>query len=352
VSSPTVIVDLSPIVRHGEGRGVPPDWNNVERVVRAWKEQRDAAAVFYGVADNSLFKVMDRFGKDKLNEWQRKRRAKAVSFADPEVLALAEKNPDAVVITTDHYRDLRRAHPWLQGTTRMIKPLFNGRTIEFEQLDYSPIPDHQVSMFAEAAALKPKGMTSPEAKRALQFEWACTNSTCIWGTVGVIDDDPAYRDGFVCCPACGEQARNTGSREQTKELVVSLASDEAARIPIADGMTITFGRGRGEDRYDVRSLLSEPYSAMVSRDHLRVHNQAGKVLVEELGSKNGTDLLRESGNAPLQPRVQQKLLPGDQISLAGGQILLRLSGRKRAHGRYAPDLHTAPWLPATDPRKK
>ena len=83
---------------------------------------------------------------------------------------------------------------------------------------------------------------------------------------------------------------------------------------------------------------------MVSRDHLRLTNDSGRLLVEDLGSRNGTSLIRNDKNLPLQPGSLQTLQASDQLSLAGGVLQMRLSGRKRARGRYEPDLTTPPWL--------
>ena len=63
-----------------------------------------------------------------------------------------------------------------------MSPVIDGSGVTFSQLDFSPIPDHEVSMTSEDAALKPKGMTTPEARQALLHEWACTNPNCIWGS--------------------------------------------------------------------------------------------------------------------------------------------------------------------------
>jgi pSer/pThr/pTyr-binding forkhead associated (FHA) protein len=84
---------------------------------------------------------------------------------------------------------------------------------------------------------------------------------------------------------------------------------------------------------------------LVSRDHVRLSNQSGRLMVEELGSRNGTTLIRPSGDESwLQAGVLQTLQPTDRISLARNAVQIRPSGRKRAHGKYAPDLTTAPWL--------
>jgi hypothetical protein len=340
-----VIIDLSPVVRLDH----KDDWRHVEMLVKAWREQKDPDAVFYGVADNSLWYRMDTYGRESLNDWKRCRRARSVPWADPEVLGLAEANPEAVIITTDLFRDHRRDYPWLQGTTRMLRPVISGPNVTFAKLDFSPIPDYEVSWRGEEADLKPKGMTTPEARQALLYEWACTNSACVWGETPVIDDDPAYKDGRVCCPDCDAAARKVGARENTREVVVLLGDHEADRIPIADGTSLVVGRGRGEDRFDVRAILDDQHSNLVSREHLRLSNQSGRLIVEELGSRNGTALIRTSGDeSPLQPGVLQKLQPTDRISLARGALQIRPSGRKRARGRYTPDLTTAPWVLTTD----
>ena len=341
MADPTVIIDLSSVVRLDQRN----DWRNVERVVKAWREQEDPNAVFYGIADNSLWYQMDDYGKSRLNDWKRRRCARSVPWADPEILELAETCPDATVITTDLFRDHRRDHPWLQGSTRLMRPVISAQTVTFGQLDLPPIPDYEVSWRAEEADLKPKGITTPEARQALLDEWACTNPNCILGSVTVIDADPAYKDGRVCCPECFAVARNVGARENTRQVVVLLGDDEVDRIPIAEGTSLVVGRGRGEARYDVRLILDDGRSRLVSRDHLSLTNQSGRLLVEELGSRNGTTLIRASGDeSQLQVGILQILQKTDRISIARGALQIRPSGRKRARGRYAPDLTTAPWL--------
>jgi hypothetical protein len=341
MKSPTVIIDLSPVVRLNGGN----DWRHVELVVKGWREQRDGHAVFYGVADNSLWHAMDDYGKNSLRRWQRDQKARSTTWADPEIIELAEKYPQAVVITTDLYRDHRREHPWLQGSQRFHAPAFEGRNVRFTQLDYSSIPDYEVSWRIEEANLKPKGITSPEARNALLSEWSCANQKCKWGAVALIGDDPLYQDGRVCCPKCGEAAKRVGLRANTREVVVLLDGHITDRIPIAEDTTLTIGRGRGLDRYDVRGLLDEQHANLVSRDHLRLTNNAGKLQAEELGSKNGTKIVRSTGDmAGLIPAVLQTLQRDEQLSIARDTMRIRPSGRKRARGLYTPNLATPPWL--------
>ena len=119
---------------------------------------------------------------------------------------------------------------------------------------------------------------------------------------------------------------------------------EVDRIPVAEGASLTIGREKGGDRYDVRAVLDDKHSRMVSREHLRLTNKSGRIYIEELGSKNGTVLIGEgSRRDSLQAGTRQVLDPADRISIANGALQIRLSGKKRARGRYAPDLTTAPW---------
>ncbi len=341
MASPTVIIDLSPVVRLGQH----PDWRHVDMVVKAWREQKDPAAVFFGIADNSLWYRMDQSGQRRLTDWKKRGLARSVPWADPEILELATAHPEATVITTDLFRDHRREFPWLQGTNRIMRPVINQQIVTFEPLNFSPIPDHEVSWRVEAADLKPKGITTPEARQALLFEWACSNQECPWGVAPVIDDDPAYKDGRVCCPACRMPARKIGARDDTREVVVLVGDREADRVPVAEGTRLVVGRGRGASRYDVRTVLSEAQSPMVSRDHLQVTNDSGRLLVEDLGSRNGTSVILGGGkDIPLQRGALQRLEQSGRLSLAGGVLQIRLSGRKRARGRYEPDLTTPPWL--------
>jgi FHA domain len=341
MDDPTVIIDLSPVVLLGDDS----DWRNVERVVKAWREQKDPDAVFYGIADNSLWYKLDDYGQRHLRDWKKRRRARSVPFADLDILELAEAHPGATIITTDLFRDHRRHFPWLQGSTRLMRPVISDSGVTFSQLDFSPIPDYEVSMRSEDARLKPKGITSPEARQQLRYEWSCPDPDCSWGASPVIDDDPAYIDGRVCCPKCLTPAGKAGFRERTREVVVLLGDDAADRIPLAEGTSIVVGRGRGKARYDVRSILADGPSRLVSRDHLRLTNTSGRLHIEELGSRNGTTLIRTGGGeSQLQVGVLQVLELTDRISIAKGALQIRASGRKRARGRYAPDLTTAPWL--------
>jgi hypothetical protein len=329
-----VIIDLSPLVRYDQR----DDWRHVEAVVSGWKVQMDSGAVFYGVADNSLWNHLDGPGKAALRRWQRDRMAQSVRFADPRILELAERHPQAVVLTTDQFRDHRREFPWLQGSDRFYAFTLSGREVKFHRMEMRHIPDYEISWRVQDAGLKPKGITTPDARRALLSEWACDNPDCVWNRSPVIDDDPVFRDGQVLCPDCDAPLRRLGEAKKTHELVILLSGNEVARTPIVDGGNVTFGRGGGEGRFDLRGLLDERSAGLVSRNHLSFSNSNGRLLAEDLGSKNGSQVVRPDGTSGTMPAgVLQVLAPHERISIAGGVLEFRLSGKRRVRGRYVAD---------------
>lgn len=339
MKAPTVIIDLSNVLWIEDRL----DWDLVDQMMSAWRTQRDPDAAFYGVLDTKTWYRLDGQSQSQVRQWQRQQRLQVISYADPVLLDLAERHPRSVIITTDKFRDHRRDRPWLQGTDRVIGAVMRQGSIAFDPTDMSPIDDYEMSMRMEDADLKPRGIVTPEAKQALLFDWACSTATCVWSKAPQIDEDPAFGGGGVLCPECKQPAGKLGARANAKEIVVLLDDFQADRIPLSEGSSLVFGRGRKVDHYDVRSLLPDSAAAFISRSHVAVHNVGGSVFVEELGSKNGTDLVREGGvTSPLPKGVRQRLQPTDRLSLANGQVRLRLSGRRRVRGAYTPDLATPP----------
>lgn len=333
-NTPSVIIDLSPIVRLG-GK---TSWQRLEDVVAAWRQQRDPQARFYGVADNSLSNLLDEDGQRSLREWKRNEMARSVPWADPVILELAGKFHIPSILTTDLYRDLRGTFGWLQGTDRVWKPVIVGGAIEFEQLDYSAITADEISRHAEEAGLKPKGVRTRGDRALLRYEWQCTNDGCRWAARTVIEDDPAIRNGHAVCPSCRNPATKLQLREQTKEIVVLFHGNEVDRIPLAEDTELTIGRGAGTRHYNVREILDDAASERISRAHLKLTNKAGRILVEDLGSTNGTQIVESDGvEKSLQTRIPQSLTSQMRITLARGTLSIRVSGKQRPHGRYNPN---------------
>ena len=338
---PNVIIDLSPIVMFNG----PPRWGWVEDVVEAWRLQKDEWARFHGVADNSLHYRLIGPDQQGLRRWKQERRAQSVSWADPVIVSLATQSEHSVIITTDKYRDLRRDFPWLQETTRVWEPVLTNGELSFQQADFSAITDYESSMWAEEAGLAPKGLRTGSVRDALEYEWRCETTTCTWSNADVIEEDPSLQNEVVVCPACRRPASKVGRRGKTREIVVFLEHAEVDRLPIAEDSNLIIGRQRGVGRYDVRELLDDEDANQTSREHLKFTNIKGLIRVEDMQSKNGTGIIDENGEEEtLHPGTQRVLKPNEILVLPGGLIRVRLSGKKRPRGTYAPDLTTPPFL--------
>ncbi|HEX8123516.1 MAG TPA: FHA domain-containing protein [Solirubrobacteraceae bacterium] len=82
--------------------------------------------------------------------------------------------------------------------------------------------------------------------------------------------------------------------------------DSGARYDVSSGATL----GRG----DVEIVLEDPFA---SSQHARIENQGGAVVLEDLGSTNGTYLNEELLRGP------QPLHPGDRIRIGDSNFLFQ-----------------------------
>jgi len=344
LTTPQIILDLSPIARVNGQQDEKADWSRVESVIAAWREQEDATATFIGVADKSLYSHLNPSGRLELEKWEKRGLAEVVSFADQRILELAEQFPEARVITSDLFRAERREFGWLNDSDRVIRPTFTLGKVSFSVQVLTPLSPHLESRFIEKRELNYRKMTTPEAERALEYEWACVNPKCELSQVACFDSLPAYFDGIIKCPKCFQQAKQLGSCISTRELVIQIDGQEVRRVAMPEGMSLHIGRGRGAHQFDVRPLLDKDYSRLVSRTHLKLTNRAGRIIAQDLNSKNGTILIREDGavQKDLFPEVEQVIELSDTISLAHGILTLRISGKKLARGKYEPRLNELP----------
>lgn len=344
MTTPQIIIDLSPIARGNGQQGEKADWSRVESVIAAWREQEDATATFIGVADRSLYGHLNPSGRLSLKKWEKRGLAVVVNFADQKILELAEQHPEARVITSDLFRAERREFGWLNDSDRVVRPIFNDDTVSFVVQILTPLTPHLESRYIEKRELNYRKITTPEAERALEWEWGCRNPKCELSQVACFDSLPAYFDGVIKCPKCFQQAKQLGSCINTRELVIQIDGQEVRRVALPEDMSLYIGRGRGADQLDVRPLLDKDYSRLVSRAHLKLTNRAGRILVQDLNSKNGTILIREDGavRKALLPDIEQVMELSDTISLARGILSLRISGKKLARGKYDPRLNERP----------
>jgi len=344
VSADLVIIDLSYVIKLTD----PAKWVWVEECVKSWKEKMNANATFLGVMDSKTWYSLNEADQQSFRMWRNAGRAQKIRFADPLILEIASENRAAQIITYDKYRDFRRDHTWLQGTTRIWEPFLEDETISFRQVDCPPIPEHDISKAVQDAGLKPRGFTNRESWKDLRFDWQCKTIDCRLANTHAIQEDPARDNDVVICPECRQPLTKLGPRSKTREVIFLVESDELCRVPLAQGEAITVGRGNGVGRFDVRKILSLEVAEKISRDHVCIENDHGMIFVRDLGSTNGSSVVRDKGRVKTLGAEKYALGLSDRLHLSRGVLVIRISGKQRSFGIFTPDLSTPPYLRQKD----
>lgn len=105
------------------------------------------------------------------------------------------------------------------------------------------------------------------------------------------------------------------------EPVPQLASNQGHMVPVAPSVVVGRNPRADHSPHGQRTSLLQLYSANgeISRSHLVVTTEAGRVLVWDCGSANGTTVLRGGRiPEPLQPMVVALIQHGDLIDLGDG----------------------------------
>ncbi|WP_046213833.1 FHA domain-containing protein [Paenibacillus wulumuqiensis] len=101
------------------------------------------------------------------------------------------------------------------------------------------------------------------------------------------------------------------------KLIVDTAGQEGhgSFVYVESQKEIMIGRHTGTTRLDLPL-----YNQLVSKQHCRITRQHNEVYIEDLGSKNGTEL----NGQRLQPYRKYPVADGDQLTLVNGLVGLRL----------------------------
>lgn len=332
------ILDLSNIAMHQVAGGREASWDRVAAVVSLLKARGDGSVD--GVADRSLYYQLDERGQSALRAWQQSGRAVIVPWADAEICQRLSDDPDLHVVSNDNFRGLRRTFPVLQGFDRIWsfrlepEPAITRRSL-------APLGEADISRAEEAEDQTPKRLGTPEGRRLLAREWRCMNPGCPWSARHSIEVLPANDGGRAVCPDCDATLADAGPAEATRAVKIVVNATTVERVPLPAGVTLTLGRGAGPDRIDVRGLLPTDESERVSRRHLALRNLNGRILVEDLGSSNGTTIRRADGDEfRLESGRKQILNEGDSASVSKS-LFVAPSGLRFPRGFYEAEQNLA-----------
>ena len=332
------ILDLSNIAMHQVAGGRGASWDRVAFVVSLLKARGDGAVD--GVADRSLYYQLDERGQSALRAWQQSGRAVIVPWADAEICQRLSEDPERHVVSNDNFRGLRRTFPVLQGFDQIWsfrlepEPAITRRSL-------APLGEADISRAEEAEDQTPKRLVTPEGRRLLTREWRCMNPQCPWSVRHSIEVLPVNDGGRAVCPDCDATLADAGPAEATRAVKLVVNATTVERIPLPVGVTLTLGRGAGPDRIDVRGLLPTDESERVSRRHLALRNLNGRILVEDLGSSNGTTIRRADGEEFRLEAGRKQILDEGDSAIVSKSLSVAPSGLRFPRGFYEAEQNLA-----------
>jgi hypothetical protein len=317
------LVDLSNVCRYGGGAR----WDRFETLRQALHQRFDGGV--HAIGDSSLRYRLSEVDRDHLEAAMRHRDVELVPYADPHLVERALADPTARIVSNDRFRGLRTTFPSLNGFDRIVhfriddrgEPCLYPGTLE-------PVDAATASRAMEEDELKPLGYRTPEDRNLLRWDWQCGTVLCPLGALPQLDELPRADRGLALCPVCDEPLLQLELAVGGIEVKLLIAGDVLERVRLAAGASLTLGRSTGPGAFSVSHLLDEEAARAVSRTHLQVGNHQGRLAVRDLGSRNGTCIVRGDGSSTtLSPEKLLLLGPEDRVSLAG-VLEVQPSGRR------------------------
>jgi hypothetical protein len=332
----TALVDLSNACR-GDGA---PRWDRYELL-----RQRLLDAGFArirAIGDSSLRFRLPPIDVGHLEGAINRKEVQLVPYADPYLIEAALDDRSVSIVTNDRFRGLRRRFPALDGFERVLAFRFAGGDVHLHRSPLERIGGAEVSRAAEDEALGALGYSRPDHRELLSWDWRCLTPTCPAAALPQLDELPVCDDGTACCPTCDVTLERLGLATGGLELKLLVDGEVRERLALAVGTALRLGRGAGPGRFDVTPLLDEAGVRLLSRRHVEVANHDGRLRVRELGSRNGTQLLRADGSvSQIGGGTLVALGPDDRIRLAG-LLELERSGRRWPRASFFDATVTSP----------
>lgn len=288
------------------------------------------------VADRSLIPLLSAGERRRLRKLDDLGQLEITSLADERLLELAFSDyasPGTLIASMDNFDDFRRRYPEIQGSKDRFLEWYpasgGGLRIQFREMGHHT--HRRLSRKEESAELKARRLLRHSIiQKAASNYFRCANSGCLIAGLWPerIPELPRYddhTDQFVC-PSCSSVLVLDGPRSNSAQLIVFLDGQEHFRVPIEEGQTVSFGRADGTGQIGLGSRIPEDRTEAISRAHLSFSMTGGMIIVEDLGSRNGTVLRNGQVEERLAPHVRHAFRGGETVALPSG-ITIELSGR-------------------------
>lgn len=333
-----VVVDLLNVGLQLFWPGLTP-LDRVGASVRLWGDyvgETDPGVLL--VADRSYHALLPPFDASRLQAWHEAGLAEIEPSADERILTLAEAFPHLSVLTFDRYVGHRRDFPWLQANQTRFFDLFQQRdgTVAARQRDMGVDDSVFISSAAEIDTLKANRLIDgrrPDLS-VVDYYWQCPHRSCPWFSADTSTGQPLpFRDrGRVVCRLHGKDLKRLGPKPSAVQVIFQTDGKERARATLVAGSPpLVLGRTSAAGVVGIGEHLTGERNQLLSRRHLALRFSAGEVVVRDLGSSNGTDLISGDVSRRLPSDVDVTLAPRDRLILAGC-VTIRVSGRRYATG--------------------
>lgn len=335
---PDYVVDCSNVCM--DLAGSAPSLRPLLSVARAAADHAGRRSSVLFVADQSIRRWLPKDDTRQLTSLVNAQYLLERPYADPVILGIADDSPSTRIISRDKFRDHRSDFPWLNtGDFRRVNWRIRDGSVVLYDEPLEPIEEFTAEKYAEQ---------NEEARRAA-FErlFSCTARGCRLQRHSHINQIPRRRDrGRWLCPACGQRLTDVGRRRQTIGLrLTTLADDRVLRLaPQVDDRLVIGRNWLPEDWRHGRVTR-------VSRQHLAVtctedDHGLPEAWVSDLGSTNGSVLVRRNGTTEVVGAEPIRLRPRERVVLADA-LDVALSGRTFSAGVGATALVARPTTSTT-----
>lgn len=338
---PLVLVDLSNLCRDRRllDTDVRADITLLDGLVKALETSEVAFREVHSIADRSLPPLLDSPGRRRLRVMEQDGSLELSSIADERILDLAFGGPGdsrTLVASMDNFDDFRRTYPAIQGSSDRFLGWdreMDGSLRVFRR-DMG-IHEHQrLSRKEESEELKARRLhrqTIIDQATATYFR--CEQPECLLAQLWPerLPELPRFddlREQFVC-PSCGSALVAGEPRPASTQLIVFLHDVEQFRFLLAEGERIVVGRKDTRGCIGLESRLPPGTADTISRKHAAFIRSNGRVVAEDLGSRNGSVVRSSDGSRDdvlLAPGAPQVIGRRSTVTLPAG-ITVELSGR-------------------------
>ena len=338
-----VVVDLSNLCRDRRllTVGLKADLGLLDQLTEALELSDIKVSGLKLIADRSLPPLLDSLGRRRLRELDRDGDVEFSSLADERLLELAfgeSADHGTLVASMDNFDDFRRTYPSIQGSTDCFigwAPHSEGG-LRVERRDMGVHSHRRLSRKEESAEFKARRLQRKSVvQRAGATYFRCETADCLIAQLWPerLPELPRYddrTDKFVC-PSCEAPLIVGEPRPRGIQLIVFLDGAERFRLLLEEEGRVAVGRKDASGCVGLDSRLPEGTTDAVSRSHVAFSLVDGRVLVEDLDSRNGTVVRSVEGGDDVRLVAGTSHVMGrrDEIALPSG-ITIEPSGRSMA----------------------